>query len=87
MNTNRMMSSPATTKFGTAMPTVAIDISEKSSTPPRRTAETTPAVKPSNKANANAINPSVAETGRPAAITSFTEKSAIRKLRPKSKCK
>ena len=83
MNTNKMMSNPATTKFGTAMPTVAIDISEKSSTPPRRTAETTPVVKPSISANPSAIRPSVAETGSPAVITSFTEKSAIRKLRPK----
>ena len=56
MKTNRMISIPATTKFGTAMPTVAIDISEKSSTPPRRTAETMPAVKPSTNANAKCHN-------------------------------
>ena len=70
-----MIASPAITKLGSAMPTVASDISAKSSSLPRRTADTTPAEKPSVRANASAKIPSVAERGNPAAMTWLTEKS------------
>ena len=71
-----MIASPATTKFGRAMPTVATDISEKSSSDPRRVAEITPAVNPRVSAKAIASTPRAADLGSPAAITSLTEKSA-----------
>ncbi len=77
------MSSPATTKFGSAIPTVESDINEKSRSVPRRIAETTPATKPSDNANPRARIPSVADLGNPAAMISLTEKSLILKLMPR----
>ena len=52
--------------------TVATDISEKSSSVARRTAEITPAVNPNVKAKASASTPNVADLGNPDAMTSLT---------------
>ena len=57
MNTNSMIARPAITKLGTAMPTVASDISVQSANEPRYSADTIPALSPSVIANDSAKMP------------------------------